>query len=100
MLTCTVTPDHRKVIDRLNARTDACQQTGGACWCLCEQNSIACPMFPNFLLQCLGKALDEFALHILFAIKPGKWSLFYRIISRGIIGRIANRAIDALNNRE
>src|SRR5579885_1036222 len=95
-----VAAHHREVIHRLDARTDARQQAGRPRRRLGQQHGIANPLLPDLLLNMLRQLLDKLPLHILLAIKPGKCPLLHRDIRRSLVGRVANRGIDALDDRK
>src|SRR5579885_2292683 len=93
-----VTAHHREVVHRLDARTDARQQAGRPGRSLRQQHGIANALLPDLLLNMLRQLFDKLSLHVLLAIEPGKCPLLHRDIRRSLIGRVADRGIDALDD--
>src|SRR5579885_3365155 len=100
MLARAVAPDHREIVHRLDARTDAREQARRARRSLSQQHGIARAMLPDLLLNGLRKLLDKVALHILLALKARERPLLRRVVRRSLVSGVANRRVDLLDHRK
>src|SRR5579885_2848243 len=99
MLARAVAPDHREIVHRLDARTDAREQARRARRSLSQQHGIARAMLPDLLLNRLWKLLDKVPLHILLALKAWERAFLRRVVRRGLVSSVADRRVNLLNHR-
>src|SRR3954465_8874461 len=100
MLTCAIAPNHGKVVDGFNARTDTREQTCRTCGRLSQQDGVANTLLLNLLLNRLGQTFDKLPLHILVSIELGEGTFLGSDICRSLVGSVSDGSINMLNDWE
>src|SRR5258708_3115804 len=85
VLASAVAPDHSEVIDRLDARTDARQQTGCTRWSLGQQDRVTGAVLLDFFPDGLRQLFDEMPLQVLIALKMRECAFLCCIVCRSIV---------------